>query len=578
MHDYHEQIDELRSVDRKNSLEYVAQVTLVGICVMFGWLVLGYFEFVAWFLVVYGLSQIERYLHRRNPQPYSKRLYILYIALGTAIATCAAALPVYLWSFDGRTYLLAGMIYLVGLVLNTFFIRAQAWPALLCRAIPNGVAVFIIAYMHLDDSRALPHSILAFILATVFSVYLIVLVMESLRRVRATRETTKALLQAQKSETVANFAGGVAHDFNNLLGVIQASLEQANLEPDPSERKALIDQAIAAVGRGAGLTKQLLTVGRQTEFETRLIDMDAFTTELEQFLKRIIPSSIALTVERDPELTTIKSEPTLLQSMLLNLAMNAREAMADAGNLTISMERFEATGLETISMGTLTPGMYAVFSVKDDGKGIEPEIFGRVLEPFFSTRPIGEGTGLGLAMVSGFCQQVGGALDIASQESKGTVVRFFLPLPRALSQPQDRPAASKPLASKDKNVSLSVLLVEDEPDLNYMLDRYLTNKGYTVLSCASGDEAFACVKDGYTAHIILTDLVMPGTLQGTDLVREIRKEQPDVATILMSGYAFNQDISAFSAPDAKHSFLLGKPFKLSELDTLMKAAEQQLKL
>lgn len=570
MYNYKDEIDELRDVERDDSNEYRMQVVLVGICVMLAWGLLGLWQVAVWFVAVYGLSTVERHLHRRRQQQYSRRLHLFYIALGTTIASCASLLPVFLWTFEDRIYHFAAAVYMIGAVLNTFVLRAQAWPALLCYAIPNGLALFAVAIMFFTQDGLSVHTVIGLVLAAVITSYLVIMVQESVRRVEAKRKITRDLLQAQKAETVANFAGGVAHDFNNLLGVIQASLEQAKDEKDASERRALVDQAIAAVGRGSGLTKQLLAVGRRTEMETKKIDMKSFTEELSQFLKRVIPSSINLQVTYDQSLSTIESEPTLLQSMLLNLAMNARDAMGDVGSLKVRIYRTEITERQVVLAGRLLPGTYATFSVEDDGKGIGPDIFGRILQPFFSTRPNGEGTGLGLAMVLGFSQQVGGALDVVSQEGEGTIVRFFLPIPHnPLELPETKP---KDVVSQQDvaRSSQKILLVEDEAVFRQTIDRFLTGQGHSVLSCENGDAAFKSVEDGYRPDAVLTDLVMPGSRQGSDLILEIREFLPEATMILMTGYAFNHDTSAFSSSGDTNNYILEKPFKLSELEHLLR--------
>jgi len=438
-------------------------------------------------------------------------------------------MPVYLWTFDDRIYHFAALVYTVGAVLNTFVVRSKAWPALLCYAIPNGLAMFAVAVMFFTKEGFSISSFIALVLAAVITTYLVIMVRETVRKVRVSRDTTKALLLAQKSETLANFSGGVAHDFNNLLGVILASLEQAKDEKDPKGRQYLLDQAIAAVDRGAGLTKQLLTVGRRTDLKTETINVEQFTTELKQFLSRIIPSSINLHVSHDPDLKTIESEPTLLQSMLLNLALNARAAMADHGTLDISIDRFESKFRRSVTSGFLAPGKYAAFQVEDNGRGMGEEVFGQVLEPFFSTRPVGEGTGLGLAMVAGFTEQVGGALDISTKEGVGTIVRFYLPLPKDPAPKVEAVVAETNAVEATVATNLKVLLVEDEATLNKMLSRHLTLQNYTVLSCENGDSAAKQIDAGYQPDVIITDLVMPGDLQGTDLVEYIRAVQPPTA-------------------------------------------------
>lgn len=570
MSDYQEKIDELRAVDRDGSNEFAIQVTIVGICIFVAWYVTGLWQLVVWYVALYGLTAFERYLHRRTPQIYSRATHITYLVIGTTIAVIASLLPIYLWTFDAWIFHFAAMIYTLGAVLNTFILRARAWPALLCYAIPNALGIITVAVMFFLKDGSNSYTIVGIILAMAISSYLVVMVRESERRVRYNRDTTKALLQAQKSETVANFAGGVAHDFNNLLSVILASLEQAKGEKDEKERRALIHQAVLAVERGAGLTKQLLAVGRQSELETNPIDMQSFADELQQFLLRIIPSSIKLEVSCDPKLKTLNSEPSLLQSMLLNLALNARDALSEAGTLRITIQKCAFNTKQRMSQGDLPPGVYAEFSVIDNGKGIPSEVFGRVLEPFYSTRPNGEGTGLGLAMVTGFSQQMGGALNLTSRPGVGTTVRFYLPISEAGTHQTGQGTSPAGAAATPKPQGLKVLLVEDETVLNQMLKRYLSKQGFSVRAFENGDLAYHAVQRGYQADIVLTDIVMPGTRQGTDLVTELRAILPNASMILMSGYSFSHDVSAYADPEKGNTFFIEKPFKLGDLDTLLR--------
>ncbi|MEM8547806.1 MAG: hypothetical protein AAGF46_06560, partial [Pseudomonadota bacterium] len=362
---YREKIDELRAVEHEGSYEYPVQVVLVGTAVTLGWLLVGHWQLMVWFGAVYGLMTIERYLHRRTPQPYSRATYYGYLILATSIGLAAGSLPVFLWTFEAPIYHFAALVYLVGAVLNTFVVRSHAWPSLLCYVVPNALAIIAIGGQFVMRQGWQPITIIAVVLSAWLSLYLVIMVRESVRHVLTARETTRELLQAQKAETLANFAGGVAHDFNNLLGVIYASLEQARSEEDDHQRRTLVDQALVAVERSAGLTKQLLTVGRQSTLQKESIDLKAFMQELEQFLLRIIPASVKVRVSREPALRLLDSEPALLQSMLLNLAMNARDAMPGGGTMDIRVDMANIEAPRPVSSGTMKPGLYAAFSVTD---------------------------------------------------------------------------------------------------------------------------------------------------------------------------------------------------------------------
>ncbi|MEO0973887.1 MAG: ATP-binding protein, partial [Pseudomonadota bacterium] len=340
-------------------------------------------------------------------------------------------------------------------------------------------------------------------------------------------------------------------------------------ERDVDAQQALLDQGLKAVERSAGLTKQLLAVGRQSKFVREQIHLPTFMQELEQFLLHIIPTSINLSVRGDGRIQSIESDASLLQSMLLNLAMNARDALSGGGDLEITLEVAEVEHAQRLSVGQLEPGTYARFSVRDNGRGIPSEIFGRVLEPFFTTRPVGEGTGLGLAMVAGFVQQVEGALNIASTPGEGTVVRIYLPLEDGWGYADVARDHACAEAMTDTPLPLKVLLVEDQPQLKELLTDHLTERGYEVRACSSGDDAYATVEAGYEADVLLTDVVMSGSMQGAELVSSLQARWPTACCILMSGYSFNQEsfVKSPRPPDA----VLTKPFRMQELDQLIES-------
>ena len=555
-------------VDRDRRFEYRVQVFLIATAIILAWFVLGHWPLLFWFAVTYSLSGVERYLHKRDPQPYSRKTYVTYLWLSSLIAVSATFLPLYLWTFQDRLYHFAALVYCVGAVLNTYVLRAKSWPALLSCAIPNAAGILGAAVIFVwEDGIAAP-TLIALLLGLYISAYMLVLAREVIVYARLNKERTRKLLQSQRLETIASLSGGVAHDFNNLLAVISASLEEAAAEVDPKKRDEFYAYALSAVRRATGLTTQLLTTARQSDFQTTDIDVADFMEELGGLLQRVIPKSVSISVRVDERVKTIRTEPSLLQSMLLNLVMNSFQAMPDGGHIEIRVIHRVVKKVEMVSSGELAAGSYIAIDIVDDGKGIPSQVFGRVLEPFFSTREKRDSTGLGLSMVLGFAQQVGGALDLESEEGRGTKVSLLLPAHRGWDRD---PSSEKRQDHVPGTVGGGVLLlVEDEASLRNILALHLTKSGYAVTSCADVAEAMAALEDGLVPDVVVSDIVLPGQQQGTDLVKYILDRFENTRCIMMTGYAFKAQTEESNLRKEKRVTRLSKPFPLAELDAVLR--------
>jgi two-component system cell cycle sensor histidine kinase/response regulator CckA len=340
------------------------------------------------------------------------------------------------------------------------------------------------------------------------------------------------LRQAQKMEAVGRLAGGVAHDFNNLLTVIQgyAELLGASLANDP-ERRESMGEIVRAAERAAALTRQLLAFSRRQVLETRILDLGEVVADTEKMLRRLIGEDLEVVVVKPATLGHVKADPGQIEQVLLNLAVNSRDAMPGGGRLTLELADVNLDAPFTTSHDSIPSGRYVVVSVRDTGNGMDAETLSHLFEPFFTTKEKGKGTGLGLATVFGIVKQSGGYVDVASAPGAGTTFRVYLPRSDARTTSGVRPRVSS------RSGSETVLVVEDEAAVRNLVRAVLERKGYVVLVAQDGAAALELV-DKHTGviHVLLTDVVMPG-MNGRELATLVTARRPKVKVIFMSGYA-----------------------------------------
>ena len=373
------------------------------------------------------------------------------------------------------------------------------------------------------------------------------------------RRTQGALAQAQKMEAIGQLTGGLAHDFNNMLTVVMGNLQGlVDALGDHPAVAEYVEPALAAAEGGAGLIRRLLAFSRQQPIAPVVVEVNELVLDMARMIRRSLPSTITVsTASRDVDLRALV-DPNQLESALLNLALNARDAMPNGGELRIecSLECIEGAAAADLE---LPPGCYVQITVADNGTGMDGATLARVFEPFFTTKKFGLGSGLGMAMVYGFIKQSGGGVRIRSRQAVGTTVSLLLPqAPRAAAAPA---GAFEPalLASGARFRPLEgrlVLLVEDDDKVRDVVRKQLSALGCAVLEAESGHEAADMVENIPAIAIVLSDIVMPGGMDGRALARFVRRFRPELPVVLMSGYA---DKAATGLEDSALP-VLAKPF------------------
>ena len=374
--------------------------------------------------------------------------------------------------------------------------------------------------------------------------------------VTARRKLENQFHQAQKMEAVGQLAGGVAHDFNNLLTVINGygSLVHEALPPGHPTRE-LVAEITKAGERAAGLTRQLLAFSRQAVLEPKVLDPNALVQDVEKMLRRLIGEDIDLATRLAPDLGRVKADPGQLEQAVVNLCVNARDAMPRGGKLTVETRNIELDAAYVATHPDVKPGPYVVVAVSDTGTGITPEVQRRIFEPFFTTKKQGKGTGLGLAMVFGFVKQSGGHIGVHSEVGRGTTFKLYLPR-----------VGNAPLAGKSGTYRTSmprgletILLVEDEDAVRALGRHILEMCGYTVLEARNGREAVRAA-DGQAGplHLLVTDVVMPGGMGGRQVAEAVVARHPGTKVLYTSGYTDDAVVRHGVLDEGTH--FLQKPF------------------
>ena len=373
----------------------------------------------------------------------------------------------------------------------------------------------------------------------------------------------RQVAQATKMQVVGQLAGGVAHDFNNILTAIIGHCDLMLMRHTPGDIDYDdIQQIKSNSNRAAGLTRQLLAFSRQQTLRPQVLQLPDVVSEVSHLLKRLLGETVELVVKHGRNLGPIRADPGQLEQVIINLAVNARDAIAPKGSGTLTIQTYSVKANQVAELGSdiLPIADYSALSVTDTGSGIAPGILGKIFEPFFTTKEIGKGTGLGLSTVYGIVKQSGGFIFADSKLGEGTRFVIYLPVHR-----EDKAAGTARARTKAKKDELwgsgTVLLVEDEPMVRTVAERALTRHGYKVLTADNGEEALEILGRGEAIDLLISDVVMPG-MDGPTVVREARKSRPDIKILFISGYAEEQLRKSI---DIENVNFLPKPFSVTEL-------------
>lgn len=389
--------------------------------------------------------------------------------------------------------------------------------------------------------------------------------------VSASRDVTQQLaleselVQAQKMEAMGQLAGGVAHEFNNLLTVITTNVDLiVSAIPSQLEIHENLTEIRRAAGQAAGLTRQLLNFTHRRSEDPQVVNLNEVVNDCQGLLRRVIGEQANLRVKTSARMPLVKIDRAQIEQVLMNLVFNARDALQDGGVVEVSTERQRVQAGDSQAFAAVPPGEYSVLVVRDTGTGMTPEIRARAFDPFYTTKEIGKGTGLGLAMVYTIVKQAGGYIDLETRRGAGT--RFRIYLPRVVS-PTVTPLDGTP-AVRPKAGSETVLLVEDEDMVRKVVRRTLVGQGYNVIEASNGKEALAlALEDPAKISLVLTDVMMPA-MGGPELARRLWARFPELKIIFLSGYA--PDTMSLESAVPSGAILIEKPFAIEKLVTMVR--------
>ena len=371
-------------------------------------------------------------------------------------------------------------------------------------------------------------------------------VTEQREAAQSLEQTRAALFQSQKMEAIGQLTGGIAHDFNNLLSVVASGLEIIKAQGAGIDRR-VIDSMNRAIERGASLTQQLLAFARQQPLAPEIHNINKLIEGFESVLRRAVDSSVDFQFSLAPDLPNACIDEARFETAILNLVVNARDAMPEGGRLLL-----ETRAVTLSAQGSLAPGRYIEVTVADTGMGMSPDVAARVFEPFFTTKPVGKGTGLGLAQVHGFIVQSGGDITVESTPGKGTTLRILLPV-------SDEQEGKDPGAAAGRE---KVLVVEDEEDLAVLAATLFESLGYDVLIANNGKDALAMLERNTDVDVVFSDVMMP-QMSGIELARIVRRDYPDARIVLASGYPVPALLQ--QQGDIDEFPFVSKPYRLPEI-------------
>ncbi len=386
------------------------------------------------------------------------------------------------------------------------------------------------------------------------------------------REAEARVRQSKRIEAIGTLTGGIAHDFNNLLAIILGNLELSQNFNNPEKQQQLLDSAINATHRGASLTEKLLSFGRRAHLTPRRLNLNQHIQDAMTWSLRLLPENFCINNDLMSDLWDVELDSTSLDNAIINILLNARDAMPEGGKVFIKTANIEVSEDSIVGhQNDIEPGKYVMLAISDRGHGLTPGELDRIFEPFYTNKPVGMGSGLGLSMVEGFIKQSGGYVRVDSIVDVGTTIKLYF---KASNGPRKTAAVQKNKHAHPKREKLDILIAEDEEGVASVLREILQDAGHSVTTTSSGDQAYSMFVSSSHFDLLLTDIVMPGKLQGHALVKKIRMIKPDLPCIFLSGYIGQVNIqeNEFSPSDIR----LNKPANRTELlDAISKAVNER---
>jgi PAS domain S-box-containing protein len=381
------------------------------------------------------------------------------------------------------------------------------------------------------------------------------------------RRVEEQLLQSQKMEAIGNLTGGIAHDFNNILAIVIGNLDLLNMEvAEGTEARSLTDTAISAALKGSELTKSLLAFSRRQPLQPKLVSINQLLNDGVKMLSRALGEMVKVQLKLGDGLWSVSIDPSQLESALLNMMVNARDAMPNGGHIIIETRNTALDADYAKENAKVVPGDYVVLEVSDTGTGMSPDVLRRVFEPFFTTKEKGKGTGLGMAMVFGFVKQSEGHIKIYSEVGHGTTIRIYLPKAVQTGETATIGIGSNPSARLARGES--ILVVDDNPAVRKAVSKQLTGIGYKVKEADAAAGALALLESEPDIHVLFSDVIMPGTMTGADLAREVKRRWPEIKILLTSGFPEGLLENGNKIPEGIN--LLSKPYRMEELFVKMR--------
>jgi len=385
------------------------------------------------------------------------------------------------------------------------------------------------------------------------------------------RLTELALQQAQKMETIGKLTGGVAHDFNNLLQVIAGNLQLLSIDVNGNERaERRLQSALAGVNRGAKLASQLLAFGRRQPLEPKVVNLGRLVVGMGDMLPRTLGEAIEIELITAGGLWNTLADVTHVENAVLNLAINARDAMNGVGKLTLEVSNAVLDDGYAALHAEVTAGQYVMLAISDTGSGMSPEVMAQAFDPFFSTKPEGQGTGLGLSMVFGFAKQSGGHIKIYSEVGHGSTIKLYLPR----SQKAEDALAAAPMQKIARGTE-TILVAEDDEQVRSTVVETLSELGYRVLKAKDAESALTILESGAVVDLLFTDVVMPGPLRSPDLAKRAKELIPSIGVLFTSGYTQNAIIHRGRLDEGIE--LLSKPYTREALSAKVRKVIDQMR-